>query len=197
MRVWALSQDTDLSLLFFFFPPVFLLCFKSDSSTHSPFTSTFHVVSGMPVHFKAQGLSKLPVYWPRILHLHFQIRGGKGICTNENYLKHVAKVKSTMVRGMLQFTMNWNVTKGSMWQPSIFSSGFCFYTLWDTLSEKHLCLCISAEEWAPEGVGNLWQWLCIHSSCRWGICLYTLQARLPPHLWHIPHPLFALTREYF
>lgn len=86
---------------------------------------------------------------------------------------------------MLQFTMNWNVTKGSMWQPSIFSGGFCFYTRWDTLSEKHLCLCISAEEWAPEGVGNLWQWLCIHSSCRWGICLYTLQACLPPHLWHI------------
>lgn len=87
---------------------------------------------------------------------------------------------------MLQFTMNWNVTKGSMWQPSIFRGGFCFYTLRDTLSEKHLCLCISAEEWAPEGVGNLQQWLCTHSSCRWGICLYTLQARLPPHLWHIP-----------
>ena len=81
--------------------------------------------------------------------------------------------------------MNWNVTKGSMWQPSIFSGGFCFYTLWDILSEKHLCLCIPAEEWAPEGVGNLQQWLCIHSSCRWGICLYTLQAHLPPHLWHI------------
>lgn len=120
------------------------------------------------------------------LHLHFQIRGEKGMCPHEKCLKHVAKVKRAVVRGMLQFTMNWNVTKGSMWQPSIFSGGFCFYTLWDTLSEKHLCLCISAEEWAPEGVGNLQQWLCIHSSRRWGICLYTLQARLPPHLWHIP-----------
>lgn len=84
-------------------------------------------------------------------------------------------------------SLQWiEVTKGSMWQPSIFSGRFCFYTLWDTLSEKHLCLCISAEEWAPEGVGNLQQWLCIHSSCRWGICLYTLQARLPPLLRHIP-----------
>jgi len=107
------------------------------------------------------------------------------MCTNKNRLKHIAKVQRTVVQGMLRLTMNRNVTKGSMWQPSIFSGSFCFYTLWDTLSEKHLCLCISAEEWAPEGVGNLRQWLCIHSSCRWGICLCALHARLSTHLWHI------------